>query len=73
MLYKYNEAVIIRSKDRYRVINWHEYNHGLRRRGEIAICFAVATIAEWLPSMTGALSRPQEYSEIAIKTASFIS
>lgn len=52
--------------------NWHEYNNGLRRRGDITIWFTEAAIAEWRPTRTGARGRPQEYSNLAIETALFI-
>lgn len=53
-------------KSRYKVTNWHDYNNGLRRRGDITIWFTKAAIAEWRPTMTGARGQPQEYSDIAI-------
>ncbi|WP_172592393.1 IS5 family transposase [Nitrosomonas supralitoralis] len=52
--------------------NWHEYNNGLRRRGDITIWFTGAAIAEWRPTRTGARGRPQEYSNLAIETTLFI-
>ncbi len=73
MPYKHNENRRQKiEKSRYKVTNWHEYNNGLRRRGDITIWFTEAAIAEWRPAMTGARGRPQEYSDIAIETASFI-
>jgi len=36
-------------KSRYKTTNWHEYNNGLRRLGDITIWFTEAVIAEWRP------------------------
>lgn len=73
MPYKYNESRRHKiEKSRYKVTNWHDYNNGLRRRGDITIWFTKAAIAEWRPTMTGARGRPQEYSDIAIETVLFI-
>ena len=73
MPYKYNESRRHKiEKSRYKVTNWHDYNNGLRRRGDITIWFTKAAIAEWRPIMTGARGRPQEYSDIAIETVLFI-
>ena len=73
MPYKHNESRRHKiEKSRYKVTNWHEYNNGLRRRGDITIWFTEAAIAEWRPTRTGARGRPQEYSNLAIETALFI-
>ena len=73
MPYKYNESRRHKiEKSRYKVTNWHEYNNGLPRRGDITIWFTEAEIAEWRPTRTGARGRPQEYSNLAIETALFI-
>lgn len=73
MPYKHNESRRHKiEKSRYKVMNWHEYNNGLRRRGDITIWFTEAAIAEWRPTRTGARGRPQEYSNLAIETALFI-
>jgi hypothetical protein len=57
----------------YKVTNWHDYNNGLRKRGDFTICFFTEeTIAEWHPAKTGVYGRPQVYSDIAIETASLI-
>ena len=53
-------------------MNWHGYNNGLRQRGDFTIWFTEEAIADWHPEKTGARGRPQEYSGIAIETASFI-
>jgi Transposase DDE domain len=73
MPYKHNESRRHKiEKYRYKVTNWHEYNNGLRRRGDITIWFTEAAIAEWRSTRTGARGRPQEYSNLAIETALFI-
>ena len=73
MPYKHNESRRYKiEKSRYKVTNWHEYNNGLRRRGDITIWFTETAISEWRPAMTGARGRPQEYSDIAIETVLFI-
>ncbi len=73
MPYKHNESRRHKiKKSRYKVTNWHDYNNGLRQRGNFTIWFTEEVIAEWRPVKTGARGRPQEYSDIAIVTASFI-
>ena len=53
--------------------NWHDYENGLRQRGDFTIWFTEEALAEWHPAKTGARGRPQEYSDIAIiVTAVFI-
>ena len=70
MPYKYNESCRHKiERTRYKVTNWAEYNNRLRRRGDITIWFTEAAIAEWHPIKTGARSRPQKYSNLAIETA----
>ena len=69
MPYKHNENRRHKiKKSRYKVMNWHDYNNGLRQRGDVTIWFTEAAIAE----KTGARGRPQLYSDIAIETAVFI-
>ena len=65
-------AVIKSKKSRYKVTNWHDYNNGLRQRGDVTIWFTEEAIADWHPEKTGARGRPQLYSDIAIETAVFI-
>lgn len=74
MPYKYNESRRSKiKKTRYKLTNWHNYNNGLRLRGDITIWFTEeAAIAEWRPAKKGAYGRPQEYSDIAIETILFI-
>ena len=73
MPYKHNESRRHKiKKSRYKVTNWHDYNNGLRQRGDFTIWFTEEAIADWHPAKTGARGRPQEYSDIAIETAVFI-
>jgi RNA-directed DNA polymerase len=50
------------------VTNWHDYNNGLRQRGNFTIWFTEEAIVDWYPAKTGARGRPQKYSDIAIET-----
>ena len=73
MPYKHNESRRHKiKKSRYKVTNWHDYNNGLRQRGDVTIWFTEEAIADWHPVKTGARGRPQVYSDIAIETAVFI-
>jgi hypothetical protein len=73
MPYKHNESRRHKiNKSRYQVTNWHDYNNGLRQRGDVTIWFTEEAIAGWHPVKTGARGRPREYSAIAIETAGFI-
>jgi hypothetical protein len=73
MPYKHNESRRHKiKKSRYKVTNWHDYNNGLRQRGDFTIWFTEEAIADWHPEKTGARGRPQEYSDIAIETAVLI-
>jgi len=73
MPYKHNESrrhKIVKS--RYKVTNWHDYNNGLRQRGDFSIWFTEEALAEWRPVKTGARGRTCEYSDISIENALFI-
>jgi hypothetical protein len=73
MPYKHNESRRHKiKKSLYKVTNWHDYNNGLRQRGDFTIWFTEEAIADWHPEKTGARGRPQEYSDIAIETAVLI-
>ena len=73
MPYKHNESRRHKiKKSRYKVTNWHDYNNGLRQRGDVTIWFTEEAIADWHPEKTGARGRPQVYSDIAIETTVFI-
>jgi hypothetical protein len=73
MPYKHNESRRHKiKKSGYKVTNWHDYNNGLRQRGDFTIWFTEEAIVDWHPAKTGARGRPKEYSDIAIETAVFI-
>jgi Transposase DDE domain len=73
MPYKHNESRRHKiKKSGYKVTNWHDYNNGLRQRGDFTIWFTEKAIVDWHPAKTGARGRPKEYSDIAIETAVFI-
>jgi hypothetical protein len=73
MPYKHNESRRHKiKKSGYKVTNWHDYNNGLRQRGDFTIWFTQEAIEDWHPAKTGARGRPKEYSDIAIETAVFI-
>jgi hypothetical protein len=73
MPYKHNKSRRHKiKKSSYKVTNWHDYNNGLRQRGDVTIWFTEEAIANWHPEKTGARGRPQVYSDIAIETAVFI-
>jgi hypothetical protein len=65
-------AVIRSKKFVIKVTNWHDYNNGLRQRGDFTIYFTEEAIADWHPTKTGARVRPLKYSDIAIETTLFI-
>jgi hypothetical protein len=73
MPYKHNESRRHKiKKSGYKVTNWHDYNNGLRQRGDFTIWFTGEAIADWHPAKTGARGRPKAYSDTAIETAMFI-
>src|SRR4051794_33369027 len=51
-----------------KVVNWREYDEGLRRRGSLTVWFSDEVIEAWKASpRTGRGGRP-EYSDLAILT-----
>ena len=56
MPYKHNESRRHKiKKSRYKVTNWHDYNNGLRQRGDVTIWFTEEAIADWHPRPTAAV------------------
>ena len=54
-------------RSHYRVINWSEYNRGLKRRGDVRIWFSDDVIEGWYCGKdegSSARGRPFVYSEI---------
>jgi hypothetical protein len=73
MPYKHNESRRHKiKKSGYKVTNWHDYNNGLRKRGDFTIWFTEEAVVDWHPAKAGARGRPKKYSDIAIETAVFI-
>ena len=56
-------------KTEYRVRNWHEYEEGLRARGDVTIWFGEEAIDNWISRPTGARGGQQLYSDLAIETS----
>jgi Transposase DDE domain len=55
------------SKDKYKVMNWKEYNQGLINRGRIDVWIDSEEIEKWNePERSGKAGRPKEYSDSAI-------
>jgi len=44
-------------KAKYRVTNWSEYNHALRKRGGITVRFTDGTIDNWVPDRVAGSER----------------
>ena len=73
MRYKHNESRRHKiKKSGYKVTNWHDYNNGLRQRGNFTIWFTEEAIVDWHPAKTGARGRPRKHSNIARETVMFI-
>jgi hypothetical protein len=71
--YKHNKSRRHKiKKSGYKVTNWHDYNNGLRQRGDFTIWFTEEALVDWHPAKSGARGRPKEYSDIAIETVVFI-
>jgi hypothetical protein len=51
---------------------WHDYNNGLRQRGDVTIWFTEGNSPDWHPEKTGARGRLQVYSHIVIETVLLI-
>lgn len=57
-------------KKSYRVRNWRDYNEALVNRGSITFWFSEECIAKWKSDKkTSSPGRPEEYSDLVIKTA----
>lgn len=55
------------AKQRYRLVNWPEYEAGLRSRGDIRIWFDEAAIEGWIPAPSGRRGGQRRYSDLAIE------
>jgi hypothetical protein len=70
MPYKHNETRRHKiEKKRYKVTNWRDYNHALRKRRDFTVYFTEEAIAGWHSAKTGTPGRPQKYSAVAITSS----
>ena len=58
-------------RSKYRVLNWSEYNQGLKRRGDVRIWLSDDVIAGWHAQQSGSSGRgrPYVYSDVMIECA----
>lgn len=57
------------SKDKHKVLNWSQYNEGLKKRGRITIWISEEVLSQWQQrDKTGKRGRPKRYSDLAILT-----
>ena len=61
-------AAVGRSKTRYRVRNWPEYDRGLIARGDVTVWLSPDLVWQ-APAGTGRRGRPQVFSDTAIQCA----
>lgn len=58
-----------KTKARYRLRNWREYNRALVQRGSLTLWFSAEVVAVWQNSeRTGKRGHPRTYSDTAIET-----
>ena len=55
-------------KSTYRVLNWHDYNTALVKRGEFDLWIDQETLEQWRAKPTGKPGRPRAYSDQAIQS-----
>ena len=55
-------------KQKYRVINWREYEYSLRKRGSLTLWLSSSAIKSWKSPKSGKPGRQQKYSDLAIET-----
>ena len=58
-----------KSKTKYRVTNWQEYERGLRSRGDITVWFSEEAREAWTPPKNDRRGGQPRYSNLAIVTA----
>jgi hypothetical protein len=67
MPFKHNAARRHRvPRARYRVTNWHEYEAGLRRRGDLTLWLDEAAVAGWSAPTRSTPGGQPIYSDLAI-------
>jgi hypothetical protein len=70
MPHKYNAARRHRiPRSRYKVMNWRDYEAGLRQRGSLTIWFTGEAIAAWRAAPRTTPGGQARYSDLAIETA----
>ena len=62
----------MKTKSKYRIRNWKQYNKSLVQRGSITVWFSDNDIKKWNAKPTGKKGRPSVYSDHAIKAALII-
>ena len=55
-------------KQKYRVINWSEYEQSLRNRGNLTIWLSPTAIKSWTSAKSNKQGSQQKYSDLAIET-----
>lgn len=57
------------SKDKHKVLNWHQYNNGLKKRGSLSIWISDEVLTQWRQAdKVRKRGRPQVYSDLTILT-----
>ena len=59
-------------KKHYRIINWSDYERGLKSRGDITLWISDKAIDQWSSHVYKGRDRPHKYSSLAIETVLFI-
>jgi len=60
----------MKTKQRYRIRNWRNYNESLKQRGSLTFWFSEEAITHWHNTeQTGSRGRPELYTDIAIECA----
>lgn len=57
-----------KSKKRYKVTNWKEYNAALVKRGSLDVWIDADVIAGWYARGAGKVGAPRKYSDVCIQT-----
>lgn len=59
-------------KMKFKVMNWSEYEAGLRRRGSLTLWLTPEALAMWAAPKRKTLGGQPRYSDLAIETALFL-
>lgn len=57
-----------RTKERYKVTNWNEYNEALRQRGSLDVWFSEDIFEQWYAEKKSVVGAPTHYSDVCIQT-----